>query len=122
MQKKNIFFAVLLFFSTLPMLLFSGCDKDTHCYLEVIVLDEAKREPIPLAKIIVNQDGGSLYAEGVADENGRFETVFNAPAILTVTAKVPLKFGERRGETSVRLIEGEMKTATVTVPEEPYTE
>ena len=46
MNKKNKIFSVLLFISLLPISLFSSCDKDTHCYLNVHVLDEATREPV----------------------------------------------------------------------------
>ena len=117
MNKKRTLIPVLLFFSLLSLPIFSSCDKDTNCYLTVLVRDDASHAPIPLANVTVSQDGGSLHADGVTGVEGTFQTVFSAPAIVKVTARLPQPdgVGERRGETSIRLKEGETVTATVTM-------
>jgi len=115
MNKKRFLIPALLLLSILSLPLFSSCDKDTNCYLNVFVRDEATHAPIPNAKITVSQNGGSLYAEGVTAADGTYQTYFVAPAILNIKAVLPLEVGERRGETSVRLKEGETITATVTM-------
>lgn len=120
MKKKLTLIPVLLFFSLLSMPIFSSCDKDTNCYLTVLVRDDATHAPIPLANVKVSQDGGSLQAEGITGVDGTFQTVFSAPAIVKVKAILPQPdgIGERRGETSIRLKEGETVTATITMTSE----
>ena len=121
MNKKSIFIPVLLFFSLLTPVLFSSCDKDTNCYLDVLVLEEGQRTPVSGAKIVINQEGGSVYAEGVTEGNGKFSTFFKNPAILNVTAELLVdeeNQGYRRGSTTVRVAEGETRTATVTLPQQ----
>lgn len=132
MKKKNLFLSVMLFFSVLPMTLFSGCDKDTNCYLEVKVVDESTADPIsgaviagdpiPNAVVEVYQDnGGNVQDKGVTDGSGIYTTYFNAPAIVKIKAKLQMydaggnPAGERRGETAVRLIQGETVSAKVTL-------
>lgn len=121
MNKKITLLALILFLSTLSLSLFTSCDKDTNCYLEVLVLDEASRAPIPGAKIVISQNGGSVHDEGVTAENGIYTTHFSAPAILNIKATLDMgNDGERRGETAVRLKEGETITATVTMTSEIF--
>lgn len=120
MNKKRTLLPVLLFFSLLSMPIFSSCDKDTNCYLTVLVRDEGTHDPIPLAKIVISQNGGSLYAEGITDVDGTFQTNFTAPAIINVQASLPQEVGERRGNTSIRLKEGENVTATITMTSEIF--
>ena len=120
MNKKNLFLSALLFIGILPFALFSSCDKDTHCYLAVHVLDESTREPIPNAKVVVYQNGGSLHSEGVTGTDGIYRCNFRAPAILSIKATLDVEFGERRGETSVRLREGEVIDANVTMSSQIY--
>lgn len=115
----------MLFFSLLSMPIFSSCDKDTNCYLTVLVRDEGTHAPIPLAKITISQNGGSLYAEGITDVDGTFQTNFTAPAIVNVKAALPQEvggrsIGERRGTTSIRLKEGETVTANITMTSEIF--
>ena len=122
MNKKRTFIPVLLFFSLLTLPIFSSCDKDTNCYLTVLVRDEATHAPIPLANVTISQNGGSLRADGVTGVDGTFQTYFVAPAIINVKATLPQPegVGERRGETSIRLKEGETVTATVTLTPEIF--
>jgi hypothetical protein len=121
MKKKLNIAALILFISLLPMTIFSSCDKDTNCYLDVLVLEEGTRAPVSGAKIIINQEGGSVYAVGITEANGKFSTYFNAPAILNVNAELLVDVennGYRRGSTTVRIIEGESKTAIVTLAQQ----
>lgn len=121
MKKKFKISALILFFSLLPTAIFISCDKDTNCYLDVLVLEEGERTPVSGAKIIIDQESGSVYAEGVTEGNGKFSTYFTAPAILNVTAEMLVdeeNNGYRRGSTTVRTVEGETRTATVTLPKQ----
>lgn len=121
MKKKFNISALILFFSLLPTAIFISCDKDTNCYLDVLVLEEGERTPVSGAKIIIDQESGSVYAEGVTEGNGKFSTYFTAPAILNVTAEMLVdeeNNGYRRGSTTVRTVEGETRTATVTLPKQ----
>ncbi|MBR6292305.1 MAG: hypothetical protein IKR33_05845 [Bacteroidales bacterium] len=121
MNKKITLLSALLFISMLSLSLFTSCDKDTNCYLDVLVVDEATRTPIPGAKIVINQTGGSVYDEGVTGENGVYSTHFNAPAVLYVNATLDMgNSGERRGNGAVRLVEGEVKTVTIPMPADIY--
>lgn len=120
MNKKNKFLSVLLFISLLPVALFSSCDKDTHCYLNVHVLDEATREPVSGVTVKIYQNGNTIYSGdraviGITDELGIYKHAFDAPAILKIDATLDVQFGERRGTTDVRLEEGKTKDATITL-------
>lgn len=131
MKKKNLIFSLALFFSLLPMAVFTSCDKDTNCYLDVNVVDAGTVNPIsgeiiagpsiPGAEVEVYQDGGTVHANGVTDGDGIYSTYFDAPAIVKIRARLQLytptgqSAGYREGTTSVRLIEGETITAKVTL-------
>jgi hypothetical protein len=136
MKKKNFIFSVVLFFSILPMALFYSCDKDTNCYLEVNVVDTGTINPIsgetiagpgiPGAVVEVFQDGGTVYAKGVTGSDGVYSTYFNAPAIVKIKVAYQVyndngvAIGERRGETSVRLEEGETVSAQIVLSSQIY--
>ena len=136
MKKKNLFLSAMLFFSILPLTLFTSCDKDTNCYLDVKVVDETSVNPIsgevisgipiPGAEIEVYQDGGSVHAKGITNGDGVYSTYFNAPAIVKIKAALQLydgagnPAGQRRGETSVRLIQGETVTGKITLGSQVY--
>lgn len=121
MNKKIAFLSVILFISMLSASLFTACDKDTNCYLDVAVIDEATRAPISGAKIVISQNGGSVYDEGVTGEDGIYSTHFSAPAVLYINATLDMgNDGERRGNGAVRLIEGEVKTVTIAMPADIY--
>ena len=118
MKKRVNTLLAILFFSLLPMSIFSSCDKDTNCYIDVLVLDGTTRKPISGANIEIKQDQGTLHDEGVTDATGIYSTHFIAPAIVTVKAKLDVgNSGYRTAETSIRLKEGETVTATVTLPD-----
>lgn len=125
MKKKILFASAVLFFSILPMLLFTGCDKDTNSYLEVLVIDDTTKEPISGANVDITQSGGgTISVHGVTDSKGIFKATFKAPAIVKVKASLPIPIeqggGERRGETQVRLLEGETLTAKISLTEQVY--
>lgn len=117
MNKKILLLPALLFFSLLSVALFCSCDKDTNSYLDVLVLDETTRNPISGVEIHISQDHGEVTADGVTGADGIFSTYFVTPAILNVKAELKLDSGgKRKGETTVRVKEGETITATVTLP------
>lgn len=136
MKKKNLFLSVMLFFSILPITFFAGCDKDTNCYLDVKVVDETYVDPIsgtvisgipiPGAIVEIYQDGGNVHATGMTNGSGVFSTYFGAPAIVKVKARLQLynevgqAAGERRGETAVRLVQGETLTAKIILGNQVY--
>lgn len=125
MKKKILFASAMLFFSILPMLLFTGCDKDTNSYLEVLVIDDATKLPISGANVDITQsNGGTIQVHGVTDKDGLFKATFKAPAIVKVKASLPIPIeqggGERRGETQVRLLEGETVPAKITLTEQIF--
>ena len=125
-MKKKIFFAsAMLFFSILPMLLFTGCDKDTNSYLEVYVIDDDTKLPISGADVDITQsNGGTVQVHGVTGDDGIFKATFKSPAIVKVKASLPIPItqggGERRGETQVRLLEGETLTAKISLTKQAY--
>ena len=125
MKKKIIFASAMLFFSILPMLLFTSCDKDTNSYLEVLVLDDATKNPIPAANVDITQSGGgTIQVHGITGNDGIFKASFKSPAIIKVKASLPIPIeqggGERRGETQVRLLEGETLTAKISLTDQVY--
>ena len=123
MNKKSILFPALLFISLLTAPIFSSCDKDTNCYLDVMVVEEGSRLPVSGAKIDISQEQGSIHQEGVTAADGKFSTSFPAPAILTVRATLITDVennGYRSGETTVRTSDGERITAMVTLASEVH--
>ena len=121
MNKKRILLPALLFISLLTAAVFSACDKDTNCYLDVMVVEEGTRTPVPNAKIEIYQEQGSVHDEGTTDANGKYSTHFPAPAILTVDARLIVdeeNNGHRDGSTTVRTADGETVTAIVTLASE----
>lgn len=117
MKKRINTLLSILFFSILPITLFSSCDKDTNCYIDVFVRDEITRTPISGVNIEIKQNGGVVHGAGITDATGTFSTHFIAPAIVIVKADLPVENGgHRRAETSIRLKEGETVTANITLP------
>ena len=113
MKKKILFVSAMLFFSILPMLLFTGCDKDTNSYLEVLVIDDATKLPIPEANVDITQsNGGTIQVHGITDKDGLFKASLPIP--------ISQGGGDRRGETQVRLIEGETLTAKISLTDQVF--
>ena len=125
MKKKSLILSALLFFSILPIPLFTSCDKDTNSYLEVLVTDEATKAPISGVKIeILQTNGGNVHDNGITNAKGKCNFKFVSPAIVKVKAVLQLPEnmggGERRGETQVRLLEGETLTAKISLTSQVY--
>lgn len=133
MKKKSLFILAILSISALSATLFTSCDKDTWCYLDITVVD-ARTNSIPTDTTYVkvqyvkhndtdpnNDVVGTIADTGMCDERGTYQTRFAAPAIFTITARINEpdtlnhKFYFREGEKSIRLKEGETVTATVKV-------
>ncbi|MBQ0160724.1 MAG: hypothetical protein MJZ99_06300 [Bacteroidales bacterium] len=136
MKKKTLLFIGILLISALSTCLFSSCDKDTWCYIDVTVLD-SKNNNAPAAGAWVkiqyvkenesdpnNPTVGTIADTGQCNSQGIYQTKFAAPAIFTVIARVDEpdtlnhKFYYRQGEKSVRLKSGETVTTTVKVVSE----
>lgn len=120
MKKKFHILPLLLFFSILPLAFFTSCDKDTNCYVDVLVVDEATRVPVSGVEVMLYQNNGSPndrnYAVGITNEEGIFSTHFPAPAILSIKATYAVENnGFRYGTGTVRLVQGETKKATITL-------
>ena len=118
MNKKHILFPALLFFSLLTAPIFFSFDKDTNCYLDVLVVEEGTRTPVSNVKIEITQETGDIHDEGETDIKGKYSTHFPAPAILTVNARLLADVennGYRIGSTTVRTADGETVTAIVTL-------
>ena len=122
MKKKINILAALLFISLLPMALFSSCDKDTNSYVDVLVLDEATRNPVSDVNVILYQtNGGEVTDTGYTNADGIYSTYFTAPAILSIkVSKAVANNGERRGNGTVRLREGEKVTAEINLASEIF--
>ncbi len=125
MKKKSLIFSALLFLSILPISFFTSCDKDTNSYLDVLVTDEATKSPISGAKIeILQTNGGNVHETGVTNAKGKCSFKFVSPAIVKVKAalEIPIDMGggERRGETQIRLMEGETLTAKISLTSQVF--
>ena len=133
MKKKCLSLIGILLISALSALVFSACDKDTWCYLDVTVIDSKnnnapaggawvkvqyvkKNEADPMNNIV-----GTISDTGQCNANGIYKTKFAAPAIFTVIARVKEpdtlnnKEYYREGEKSIRLKEGEVVSTTVKI-------
>ena len=118
MKKKIHSLSLLLFFSLLPLGLFTACDHDTNCYLDVLVVDELTKAPVKGANVELYQNNcdpsDHNYQLGVTDANGIFSTYFIAPGIFSIKASLNVENGGQRiGAGTVRVIEGETKTTQV---------
>lgn len=118
MKKKINRLCLLLFISLLPVTLFTSCDSDTDCYLDVQVVDEVTKAPVSGATVEVYQNNCDPsdynYRKGVTNGNGTFSTVFEAPGIFSIKATLNVENGGyRMGTGTVRTIEGETKTTQV---------
>ena len=118
MKKKINRLCLLLFISLLPTALFSSCDDDTNCYLDVQVIDEATKAPVPGAIVELYQNNCDPsdynYRSGVTDASGTYSTFFEAPGIYSIKATLQLENnGYRLGTGTVRTLEGETKVTQV---------
>ena len=98
MKKKINRLCLLLFISLLPTALFSSCDKDTNCYLDVLVVDENTKAPISGAIVELYQNNCDPsdynYRNGATGADGIYSTFFEAPGIFSVKASLNLAEGD----------------------------
>ena len=133
MKKKSFLLIGALLISALSSMLFTSCDKDTWCYIDVTVVDSKNNDmPSPGAWVKIqyvkandsdpdHPTTGSISDTGQCDSRGIYSTKFAAPAIFTIVARIDVpdtlnnKPHYRQGEKSIRLKEGEVVTSTVKV-------
>ena len=120
MKKIINRFCLLLCFSLLPSLFFTSCDRDTNSYLDVLVLDELTKAPMPgvIVETYQNNRDESDYnfRRGTTGSDGIFSTYYGAPGIMSIYVYYNLPAetgGQRRGSGTVRVLEGETKTAQI---------
>jgi hypothetical protein len=118
MKKKINRLCLLLFISLLPATLFTSCDDDTNCYLDVQVIDEVTKAPVSGAIVELYQNNCDPsdynYRSGVTDGTGTYSTSFVAPGIYSIKATLNLaEGGYRLGTGTVRTLEGETKVTQV---------
>ena len=130
MKKKLPILSAMLFLSILPMAIFAACDKDTHSYLNVKVINAENRKPISGVAVKIYQSGGHrdyINVIGYTDGAGEFSYRFDTPGNVNIKAMLPIirldsaytppvidTIGFFRGETVGRLIDG--KTVTREIP------
>lgn len=132
MKKKIFALATLLLIGGLSVFFFAACDKDTDCYVEITVIDETTKKPLPLVFVKIDSNesdygdtttSSAVNATGYTDMNGIFRATFSAPAILNVYAVWETGYDEiytpdiyycyRDGKNTIRLREGETVKSTV---------
>ena len=123
MKKNCLVLGGILLISLLSTLVFSACDKDTWCYLEVSVKD-LKGNLQEDAHVRISMQG-TIEDIGATNANGVYTTKFAAPAIFNVQARTlhtdPLNPNVpyfKQGVKSVRLKEGETVQVTVVIEDE----
>ena len=132
-MKKKIFAIVCLaLIGGLSIFSISSCDKDTNCYVQITVVDEATHMPVQGVFVKIDIDSSYISAQGYTNAVGRFDTVFSAPAIFNVAAKyetgydsiyTPDKFYcYRKGNNTIRLKEGDTVTSTINLESEIHYE
>jgi len=132
MKKKILTIAATLLIGGLSVFFFGACDKDTNCYVEITVVDEATK--LPLNGVFVKIDSNVsdygdtttssvVNATGFTDPMGIFRATFSAPAILNVYAvwetgydsiyTPDLFYCYRDGKNNIKLKEGDTVRSTV---------
>ncbi len=128
MKKKILALACLLLIGGLSAFFFNACDKDTNCYVEVTVLDEASKLPVSNVFIKIDIDSSYIKAEGYTDAAGQFRAEFAAPAIFNVAATYETGYDSvytadkflcyRKGNNTIRLKEGDTVKSVVNLESE----
>lgn len=133
MKKKILVIACLVIMGGLSTFFFAACDKDTNCYVEITVIDEATKAPMKDVFVKIDIDSSYVSAQGFTNAAGRFDTVFKAPAIFNVAATYETGYDDtvytrdvwycyRKGNNTIRLKEGEVVTSTVILESEIHRE
>lgn len=136
MKKKSSKIVCTLFISLLATTFFYSCDKDTDCYVKVTTVDAQSGKPLSGTYVSLEQktpEGVKTYAQARTDSEGVCTLTLNAPALMNVVAKYEYKadglrtnkFYYYKGETAVRLADGETKEVTIQIdrsgePESEY--
>lgn len=128
MKKKFLFLFCLALIGGLSAIFFCACDKDTNCYVEVTVLDEVTKKPVKDVFVKIDINSSYVNAEGYTNADGRFDAVFDAPAIFNVNATYETGYDSvytpdlfycyRKGSNTIRLKEGEVVQSTVNLEKE----
>ena len=87
MKKNCLVLGGILLISLLSTLVFSACDKDTWCYLEVSVKD-LKGNIQGDAHVRISMQG-TIEDIGATNANGVYTTKFAAPARIPSTPTSP---------------------------------
>lgn len=121
MKKKSLKIVCALFISLLATTFFYSCDKDTDCYVKVTTIDAQSGKPLSGTYVFLVQKD-NIYAEARTDSKGVCTLTLNAPALMNVVAKYEYtesqqnnKFFYYKGETAVRLADGETKEVTIQI-------
>ena len=134
MKKKILALVSLLLMGGVSTYFFSSCDKDTTCYVKIIVNDEETKMPVQDVFVkILDIDTSYGNTEGTTDAAGMFETEFRAPAILNVNATLETGYDDtmytrekfycyRTGKNTIRLKEGETVESTIILESHIYRE
>ncbi|MCQ2277905.1 MAG: hypothetical protein MJZ62_01270 [Bacteroidales bacterium] len=132
MNKKLLAFACAILIGGLSAILFTACDKDTNCYVQVKVVDETTKAPLKGAFVKIDIDSSFVSSEGHTDALGIFNTTFSAPAIFNVNVVYEDGYDDtytrdqfycyRKGSNTIRLKEGDTVYTTVNVEKTIYHE
>lgn len=121
MKKKSVLLAVALLIATLTTVCLTSCDKDTMCYVKVTVIDEMTNIPVEGAYVKIDNNGSSVFAEGMTNSNGVYPAEFAAPAIFNVNVRKDVNYdsvtgqfrGYRVGDATFKLKAAETVPVTV---------
>ena len=125
MKKKILTHVCLFLMSSLSVISFVACDKDTNCYVSITVIDEDTKAPVPNVFVKIDIDSSYICAKGNTDSKGTFDATFSAPAIFNVSATyenasmyddvytAEIFHCYRKGNNTIRLKEGDTVRTTV---------
>ncbi|MBR1850241.1 MAG: hypothetical protein IJ789_02590 [Bacteroidales bacterium] len=122
MKKKSLKIVCALFISVLATTFFGACDHDTNCYVEVTTIDMETGKPLSGTFVYLEQEGRT-YATERTNKSGVCTISLTAPALMNVVAKYEYvadglptnKFFYHKGETAVRLADGETKEVVIRI-------
>lgn len=128
MKKKILTLVCLILMGGLSTLYFVSCDKDTTCYVQINVVDEATHKPVQGVFVKIDINSSAVNAEGYTDALGQYTTSFSAPAIFNVSAEYETGYDSiytrelfycyRKGNNTIRLKEGDTVYSTINLESE----
>lgn len=132
MKKKILALTIALLIGGISAVFLNACDKDTNCYVQVTVLDQATDKPVKNVFVKIDIDSSYVKAEGYTDAQGIFNATFSAPAIFNVQATLETGYDSvytpdiyycyRSGSNTIRLVEGDTVFSTVILESTIHTE